>query len=230
MKKNTILIVLMMLAGLLQAQSEIKDPEAKEILDKLSEETKSYKTISAGFSFTMENQQEDITETYDGTVKIKGTKYRLSLMGTETYCNGSTIWTHLKESEEVNITNRNLEDKSFLNNPSALFSMYEDGYKYVYKGDVKKNEVTYAQIELYPEKVDQGLEPGENGSNDLSKIRMLINTDKNRIFTFTYFTKDGNVYTIKIKDLVPNNPMSDSEFTFDTKKHPNVEVIDLRDE
>ena len=229
MNKNIVLVAILLISNIVLGQNGIKDPEAKTILDQLAEETRSFETISADFSFTMENQQEDITETYEGKVILKGEKYRLNLMGTETYCNGETIWTFMVESEEVNITNRDPEDKSFLNNPSSIFTMYEEGYKYTHKGDIEIGEKNFAHIELYPEKVDQGLEPGDEGTTDLSKIKILIDTEANRIHTFTYFTKDGNVYTIALKNLKPNIEIADSDFTFDPNKHPMVEVIDLRD-
>jgi outer membrane lipoprotein-sorting protein len=151
-------------------------------------------------------------------------------MGTETYCDGKTIWTHLVESEEVNISNRDLEDKSFLNNPRSIFNMYEEGYKYSYKGEETIEKENYARIELYPEKVDQGLQAGKEGNSEMSKVKILVNTKTNRVFSFTYYTKDGNVYTIGLKNFKPNTPMADTEFSFDKKKHPNVEIIDLRDE
>ncbi|MCF8370165.1 MAG: outer membrane lipoprotein carrier protein LolA [Bacteroidales bacterium] len=230
MKKRIIFIAIILSTSVLLAQSDMKDPKAKEILDNLSKETKSYSTIYADFSFTMENQQEDITETYDGKVWIKGDKYHLTLMGTETYCDGKTIWTHMIESDEVNISNRNLEDKSFLSNPRSIFSMYEEGYKYTLKGNQEIDKVSYAHIELYPEVVDQGLQAGKEGSTEMSKIKLLINTKTNRVRSFTYYTKDGNVYTIELKNFKPNTTMTDTEFTFDKKNHPDVEIIDLRDE
>lgn len=230
MKKCIIFIGVILSTSVLFAQTDMKDPKAKEILDKLSKETKSYATIFSDFSFTMENQQEDITETYEGKVWIKGDKYRLTLMGTQTYCDGKTIWTHIVESDEVNVNNRNLEDKSFLNNPRSIFSMYEEGYKYTLKGHVEIEKESYNIIELYPEEVDQGLQAGKNSSSEMSKIKLLINSKTNRVSSFTYYTKDGNVYTIELKNFKPNIPMADTEFTFDKKKHPNVEIIDLRDE
>jgi outer membrane lipoprotein-sorting protein len=199
MKKNIIIIGILLSASLVFAQNEMKDPKAKEILDDLSKETKSYSTIYSDFSFTMENPQEDISETYEGKVWIKGDKYRLTLMGTETYCDGKSIWTHMVEMDEVNLSNRDMEDKSFLNNPRAIFTMYEEGYKYTYKGIQKIDKQSFAVVELYPEKVDQGLEAGEDGSTEMSRVKLLIDTDKNRVFKFMYYTKDGNVYTVFLK-------------------------------
>ncbi|MEA3445382.1 MAG: outer membrane lipoprotein carrier protein LolA [Bacteroidota bacterium] len=229
MKKSICFIFTISIAMAAIAQNEVKDPKAKEILDELSEKTKSYKTIVSDFSFTMENQQEDISESYDGKVRIKGNKYRLSLMDSEIYCDGKTIWTHIVESDEVNITNRDLEDKTFLNNPQSIFTMYEEGYKYSYKGEIKEHTGSFSHIELYPEEVAQGLEPGDQEISDLSKIVIIVDTNLNRIRTFTYYTKNGNIYTINLNKFKVNIPIGDADFTFDTAAYPDVEVIDLRD-
>ena len=42
------------------------------------------------------------------------------------------------------------------------------------------------------------------------------------------FDKGGNRYKYTITKFVPNANVSENYFTFDTKKYPGVEVIDLR--
>jgi len=229
MKKSTALFLSLIISIIAISQNELKDPKATKILDNLSEKTKSYKTICSDFSFKMENQQEDITEVYEGKMKIKGDKYHLSLMGTETYCDGKTIWTYLVESEEVNIADRDLEDESFLNNPQSIFTMYQSGYKYRYKGEAKDDNGSYARIELFPEIVANGLQSEDDEQSDLSKIVILINTEINQIHSFTYYSKNGNIYTFELSNFEANTKLDDSDFTFDVSKHPDVEAIDLRD-
>ena len=42
------------------------------------------------------------------------------------------------------------------------------------------------------------------------------------------FDRSGNRYKYTITKFVPNVKVDDSFFTFDVKKYPGVEVIDLR--
>ena len=56
-----------------------QDQKAKKILDKVSQKTRSYKTISADFIFTMENKEMDIHEKNKGSIKLKGQKYVVNL-------------------------------------------------------------------------------------------------------------------------------------------------------
>ncbi len=40
--------------------------------------------------------------------------------------------------------------------------------------------------------------------------------------------KNGNRYTYEIMKLIPDPRISDNFFSFDEKKYPGVEVVDLR--
>jgi outer membrane lipoprotein-sorting protein len=42
------------------------------------------------------------------------------------------------------------------------------------------------------------------------------------------FEKNGNQYRYEISGFTPNAAINESLFTFDTKKYPGVEVVDLR--
>ena len=72
MKTVFLFIVLILVSGASKAQ---QDSKAKEILDKLSQTTKSYKTIQIDFSFTLENKSGSVTETNEGWVALKGKNY-----------------------------------------------------------------------------------------------------------------------------------------------------------
>ena len=128
MTKFSILILFLTTALVGYAQ---KDPKAKKILDKVSTKTKSYKTIKADFSYNMENLQDGVNETFEGTVFLKGEKYKILLMGTETYSNSKHRWVYMPDEEEVNLydvekkdrKNKN-QDDDVLSNPSDLFTIF----------------------------------------------------------------------------------------------------------
>ncbi len=230
MKTLISIFILISVYGISYSQDDVNKEKAKTVLDKVSKEFQSYKTITTDFNFKMVNQQEDISEDYDGKIMIKGDKYHLSLMGTETYSNGKTIWTHMVEADEVNITNRDTTDDSFMNNPSRVFTMYKKGYKYSYKGEIKTDEGPLTKIELYPENLAQGLQPDKvSDDSDLSMVVLLIDLRTNRIVEISYYSKNGNIYTVSFSKFITNKDIPDSEFTFDKTKFPDVELIDLRD-
>lgn len=230
MKRLTSILLITLIYFVAFSQDNDNSTKAKDILDKVSEKVKSLQTITAKFSFTMVNQQEGIKENYKGEVLIKGEKYHLTLMGTETYSDGKTIWTHLVEDEEVNITTRDPKDNSFLNNPASIFTMYETGFKYKYIEKVKTDIGAFDKIELYPTELAKGLSKPDNADNsDLSKVVIFIDGYHNQIHKIEYHSKNGNIYIVEILRFDVNKEMKDTEFTFDKTKFPETEIIDLRD-
>jgi len=200
-----------------QDDYEQNTKKAKEILDKVSAKTKSYNTISADFTFSMENLQEEISETNEGKILIKGDKYKVTLMGVDTYFDGKTIYTFLKEAEEVNITEPDPEDEETLN-PATIFTIYDKGFKYRYVGEGTENGKTFYEIDLYP----------ENRDKPYSRIKLRVLKDELTLYSLRQVGKDGNNYTVVVNSMKTNIPLDDSDFVFDPAKYPDVDVIDMR--
>ncbi len=126
MKKILSLLLLLAVVFAVKAQ---QDPKAKKILDKVSVKTKAYKTITVDFTYTLDNNQEDISETSKGKIIIKGNKYKLDLMGAEIFFDGTTSWTYMPDAEEVNVSEPDEDDENAID-PSKIFTLYEQGFKY----------------------------------------------------------------------------------------------------
>ena len=56
-----------------------QDQVAKEVLDKLSTTTKSYKNMTVSFDFILENKSQDISETQSGLLVLEGDNFRLEM-------------------------------------------------------------------------------------------------------------------------------------------------------
>jgi outer membrane lipoprotein-sorting protein len=59
-------------------------------------------------------------------------------------------------------------------------------------------------------------------------VRLFIDTNTNLPKSVIYSGKDGVSYTIRFNKITANQPVSNSEFVFNEKAHPGVEVIDMR--
>lgn len=215
MKKLIITSIIILGFSFAQAQ---QDPEAKKVLDKLSEKTKSHRVISTDFKVTFKSVKDNIENSSEGTLVIKGDKYRLNFMNTEAFYDGKTLWNYLPEVNEVNITEPEPDDEDIFNNPRRLFTIYEDDYKYQLIGTLSENGSEYAVVDLYPIDIDQ----------DYSRIRLQINTDDYHLSSATVFGKDGSNYTIVINNYKTNGKFEDSYFIFDKNKYPDVEIVDMR--
>ncbi len=215
MKKYILLIFTLFLAYSTFAQY---DNDAKNILNKVSKKTKSYTTIKADFVVKYSDLKDNSTNTSKGNIILKGDKYLLDFMNSTTYFNGKTLWSYLKDVNEVNISEPDKEDNDIFSHPNKIFTIYEEGFKYKYLGELIKNNTSFYSIDLYPEDLN----------NEYSRIRLEINKSKLQISSAKIFYKNGTRYLFSISNYIYNNPISNSIFSFNKTKYPNIEVIDLR--
>lgn len=228
---NKIKFFLPILLSLLMFQAvsaQVKDPKAKELLDRYAAKIKAYSSIVTEFQFTFENEAEAVKEEYKGKAWMKGDMYKINLLGQVTMCDGKTIWTVLEDVKEVNITNRDVNDDSFMNNPSKLFSSYESNFKYKYIGEEKTAKGVAAVIELYPAAPEQGLKPGKQNS-DLSKIKLVILKASADLVSARYYSQGGTNYLIVVDKFLTDQPLTVKDFTFNAANYPKMEIIDLRE-
>ncbi len=216
MRKIFITCAILLIAIFSEAQ---QDSKAKGILDEVSNKTKTFKTILADFSFSMENKAMSINEKNDGTIKLKGQKYVVDLpgVGVKVYSDGKSSWNYMKQGNQVTISSMD-DSGSELMDPSSLFSIYEKGFisKFVAEKNVGGKSVY--QIDLFPDKKEF----------DVSKITIEIDKGTMMIKSAQLFGTDGNVYGIVVKKMDTTKDFPDSDFVFDAKKFPDIEVIDLR--
>ena len=125
MKRITTIALLILTTLSVVAQG---DKKAKDILNGVSSKYRSYKSMKADFSYTLENPQAKIKETQVGTLLLSGAKYRLGISGQEVISDGKTIWTYMKEAKEVQINEVDPTDDGI--KPSEIFTMYEKGFIY----------------------------------------------------------------------------------------------------
>ncbi len=187
---------------------------AKNILDKSAAKIKAYPAVEIEFSLTMENKEENIREEHQGKAYMKGSLYKLEVMDVVNYYDGKNIYTYMPEAQEVNLKNPSDEEEEMLN-PTKIFNIHNTGFKQKLISETGGT----AYIELYP--------------NDLSKnfikIGIWVKTSDSSIRKVESFGKDGNNLIITINSLKQPSPVpDDSFFKFDTTRHPEVEIVDMR--
>jgi outer membrane lipoprotein carrier protein len=210
------LILLSLIALVSNATFAQYDPKALEILEAMAKKYKAVPAFEATFSYTLTNDVENINDEFKGKMTVKGDKYKLALPEQEVVNNGTTIWTYLPDAKEVNIDN--FDPNSDDLNPSKFYDIYKKGFKYIYLEDKTEGGVMCEVVDLVPEKKDA----------QYYKVRMNIVKKDKSIQSWTMFDKSGNRYKYLITKFTPNFKVEDTFFTFDPKKYPGVEVIDLR--
>ena len=208
------LIVLLFVFNTLVVFSQT-DQKAKSILDQVSQKTKAYQSITVDFLFIMDNAEVELHEVSKGKILIQGNAYKLNFSGYEIFSDGTTQWTYVKDANEVNISDASNADESVIN-PATIFTIYEQGYTNTYLGEFTTDSKKTYKIEMIPSEV-----------GEFSKLILEIDQNTYQIVS-AVMTSDSNTYTIKVTsmDTLKNYPAS--TFVFDTKKHSDVDVIDMR--
>lgn len=208
---KTILFVLFFSISL-SGITQVKDQKAKELLDQVSAKAKSAKSIKTDFTYTMVNQKAKINEEKSGAVLISGDKYRMTAAGQTIICDGKTIWTYIKSSNEVQVNDAAGNEDAIT--PTKLLTSYDKNYQ---SKMVKSSDPALEMVELTPAK-----------TNNVTKVILGIDKLKKQISNFKIFDKGGNTFTYTLKNYTTDVPVTPSDFTFDPKKYPGVEVIDMR--
>jgi outer membrane lipoprotein-sorting protein len=192
------------------------DPKALEVLEAMGKKYKAIPSFEVNFTQVLTNESAGVKEEMKAKFTVKGDKYKLELSEQQVYNNGTTIWTYLPSSKEVNVDN--FDPKSDDLNPSKTFELYKKGFKYLLLGEKNEGGVLCDEVDLVPEKKDA----------QYFKIKMMISKKDKSVQSWTMFDRSGNRYKNTITKFVPNVKVDDAFFTFDPKKFPGVEVIDLR--
>lgn len=214
MKQFLLLICVLVMSMTSQAQN---DPKAKTILDKVSAKVKSLKSLKANFSITITGAKGGKPQSKTGTVSMKGNKYFVTLSGQEIYCDTKTIWTYMKESNEVQISSFDPNENTFT--PSKLFTnFYDKEYSYKYTGVQTVGGKKVDVITLTP----------TNKAKQYTRVELMIDQANSVVAGGKMYEKNGNIYAYTVTSYTPNPTLVDGIFIFNSKKYPGVEVVDLR--
>jgi outer membrane lipoprotein carrier protein len=220
--KKIIAGLLFSIMGILIVSAQPKDmgkndPDAKKILDAVSTKFKTFKSVQAKFSLKIENSSGKTEGTKSGTISMKDTKYHVSLTGQEIFSDGSNVSTYDKSTNEVTITK--LDPTANTLTPQKLFTnFYDKDFLYKLNNESQVGGKTIQEIELTP--IDK--------TKPFFKVLVYVDKAAKTIISTKVFEKSGDRYTYSVTSLNTKAVVSDDQFTFDSKKYPGVEVVDLR--
>lgn len=211
------LLVLMSVSFFSTAQTSVKDTEAKSILDKVSKKFKSFKAVQAVFHLKVEDASGKVQGNRQGTVFMKGNKYKVQMAEQEIFSDGTTIWTYDKGANEVTVATIDPTANSIT--PQKIFTnFYDKDFLYKLNGEKKTNGKVIQEIELTP--VDK--------SKAFHKVYVYVDKAAQNISSTKILEKNGNRYTYTVDSFKSDPPISDAIFVFNKNNYPGVEVVDLR--
>ena len=219
--KNTLIAILILasspfFSGAQDNSMGKSDPEAKKILDEVSNKMKSFKAIQATFTLQVQDAKDAVQGSKKGTLYVKENKYRIIITGQDIFCDGKNIWTYDKSSNEVTITK--FDPTASTTSPQKLLTnFYDKDYLYKLNGEKKVAGKVIQEIEMTP--VDK--------TKNFYKIYVYVDKATKTVYSSKMFDKSGNKFTYTVNSLKGNAAISDATFVFDKSKYPGVEVVDL---
>lgn len=199
MKKIIFALSLMMACATTFAQT------AKEVLDKTANAVSNPSGISANFK--MAGGMGNVS----GTISVKGKKFQATTAMATVWFDGKTMWTYMKNNEEVNITTPNDEQLQRIN-PYNFINLYKKGYDIT----MSKSSTAYT-VHLTTQ---------AQNSNKIQEL--FITVDKKSYHPTQVKMLQGKKWTTFDISNLKAQKLADSIFTFNAKDFPSAEVIDLR--
>lgn len=197
--KQLLVLVLMIVSTGIYAQS------ARQTLDKATAIINNKGGVMAHFTMS----RTGMPGRTSGVVYIKGNKFTAQTGQMSVWFDGKTQWSYMKSTNEVNVSNPTTTQKAAMN-PLSLVNLYKSGYN---------------------------LAQSKSGTN---KIVHLTSTNGRHSITEMYITVTGSnlVKTIKMKQSgkwttinvsnIRTARLNDATFTFNKRKYPTAEIVDLR--
>ncbi len=196
---------------------QAQDAKAGAVLDAMSEKYKAMKSFTADFSYNEVSASGRSGRVRTGSIAVKGVKFKLNMVGQEIYNNGSEIYSFVKETNEVNVTTYDSsEDSQF--SPANIYTIYKKGYQYKLVGEKSIAGKAHEVVELVPLK---------KGSN-VSKLVLTVEKGSKTIKNWKITDSSGKSTVFNISKFGANAVLTDSFFSFNSSKHPGVEIVDLR--
>ena len=103
--------------------------EAEILLNKVSENIKSYDNIYINYTYTLSNLEEDINQTNKGSFVTEGDNWKFVMLGVTRIFDGEKLYTISPDDEEVTISTQNPDDESTIT-PNKMLYFYEEGYNF----------------------------------------------------------------------------------------------------
>lgn len=205
-----------------QTGKGINDPEAADLLRKVSDKYKTYKNVSVAYKLLIQkpslkptDDERKLTDTLSGNALLEGGKFNIQMNGQQTFCDGKNIWTYMVREKEVQVNFYTDENDIF--SPTRIFTVYKDGFNYQVKEKKSVGGKNLTVVEMVP-----------TASASYFKIDVTLDASTLQILESKIYERNGTRYIYKLSKQSYNVATTPDTFSFDPKTHPGVKVTDLR--
>ena len=159
------LLATLCVAGSLSAQ------KAEALLDKAAAAYEKSNGIQATFAANVRHEKAGVAESFEGTIRMKGNKFALVTPDMRTWYNGSTQWTYMVRSKEVNLSTPT-GDELESTNPLTLL-----------RSDIARVEVQLERSTSLPARLTVTMKNGMRSVIRISRMQTGVNPP-DKTFTF----------------------------------------------
>ena len=206
MKARKLIVGLVLLFA---AQAVSAQNNAEAIIRLMVNQMKSHKNVEMTYKYQVTSEGLT-TDAQQGKAWLQGNAYKVEMVEQQIVSDGKTIWTYLVDEGEVMISNA---ADGVDNTPLKLLTSLDESYAATLTGmDAQGN----ATIEL------------ANPKGQYKRVTLKANASKLAINSLDVYLDDGTKLIVNIEEMKFDQELGDKFFTFDTKKHPKVDVIDMR--
>ena len=207
MKKKNIIACLFLLFA---TQVVTAQNNAEALIHLLVNQVKSHENVEMAFSYQISPDGKNLGDSEKGHAWLQGEAYKIEMADQQTISDGKTIWSYLIEDEEVMVSNAT---DGTDNTPLKLLTSLDESYVATLTGIDAQGLAT---IEL------------ANPKGQYKRVTLKINTKKVELKNADIYMEDGSKLVVNVEEMKFDQKLDDKFFTFDTKKHPKVDVIDMR--
>ncbi|MBR1798719.1 MAG: outer membrane lipoprotein carrier protein LolA [Bacteroidales bacterium] len=186
------------------------DKMANETLRKVQRQFS--QSVSFKISMTSTDSKQQSLSSQQATVFYDNGKYWMSFDNQELMCDGTTVWHWNKPAKEVTVSALSTDDVNLLN-PASIIKNYS---KYFRAKHIRTENDGLMVIDMQP-----------LSGKSYHKIRLIVDGKTGIIKSMEVHKYDSSREIYRVENFKKVSVKA-SLFVFDTKQHPDVEVIDMR--
>lgn len=206
MKKIILLFTVVVISNTIAISQN--STEAEKLLNKVSENIKSYDNIYINYTYTLFNSEEDINQTNKGSFVTEDDKWKFVMLDVTRIFDGNKLYTISPDDEEVTISTQNPDDESTIT-PNKMLYFYEEGYNFEMDivQYIGRKKIQY--VKLIPMDSDA----------EIKYILLGVDVEFSQIYKVIETGINDTQTTIAIVDFEVNLPLEESLFVFDKEKY-----------
>ena len=206
MKKIILLFIVAIISNTIAISQN--STEAEKLLNKVSENIKSYDNIYINYTYTLFNSEEDINQTNKGSFVTEDDKWKFVMLDVTRIFDGNKLYTISPDDEEVTISTQNPDDESTIT-PNKMLYFYEEGYNFEMDivQYIGRKKIQY--VKLIPMDSDA----------EIKYILLGVDVEFSQIYKVIETGINDTQTTIAIVDFEVNLPLEESLFVFDKEKY-----------